>query len=169
LNIGGRAAAPGWELFDARPGPGVDHVGNVNDLSRFADGSFDTVYASHVLEHLDYQGELQNTLAQCLRVLKPGGVVQISVPDMETLCRLMLKPGLSKSERYTVMRMMFGGHIHPFDYHQVGLTQEFLHDFLADAGFVDIQHVSPFKHFFDNSDMKFSDEFISLNMQARRP
>lgn len=62
LHIGGSAAHPGWEVFNAIAGEHVDHVGNANDLSRFADNTFRRVYASHVVEHLDYTAELALTL-----------------------------------------------------------------------------------------------------------
>ncbi|MCX7169852.1 MAG: tetratricopeptide repeat protein, partial [Proteobacteria bacterium] len=48
LHIGGKVRSEGWEVLNALPGPDVDHLGNANDLSRFADNSFDVIYASHV-------------------------------------------------------------------------------------------------------------------------
>jgi predicted SAM-dependent methyltransferase len=168
LHIGGRGPAPGWELMNAREGEGVDHVGNANDLSRFADNSLDVIYSSHVLEHLDYQNEIASTLKDWLRALKPGGLVQISVPDLAVLARLIGDSRLDKAQRFQVMRMLFGGHTHAFDYHQTGLTEEFLSDFLQQAGFVQIERVRPFGLFPDNSDMPYAGVLISLNMQARK-
>ena len=40
------------------------------------------MYSSHFLEHLAYK-DAQNLLAESFRVLKQGGVVRISVPDLE--------------------------------------------------------------------------------------
>lgn len=168
LHIGGRGPSPGWELMNARAGEGVDHVGNANDLSRFADNSLDVIYSSHVLEHLDYQDEIAKTLKDWLRALKPGGLVQISVPDLAVLARLLGDPRLDKAQRFQVMRMMFGGHTHAYDYHQTGLTEEFLTDFLQQAGFVQIERVRPFGLFADNADMQYAGLPISLNMQARK-
>jgi predicted O-linked N-acetylglucosamine transferase (SPINDLY family)/predicted SAM-dependent methyltransferase len=168
LHIGGRGPAPGWELMNARDGTGVDHVGNANDLSRFADNSLDVIYSSHVLEHLDYQDEIARTLKDWLRALKPGGLVQISVPDLAVLARLLGDNRLDKAQRFHVMRMIFGGHTHSYDYHQTGLTEEFLSDFLQQAGFVQIERVRPFGLFADNADMHYAGLPISLNMQARK-
>lgn len=169
LHLGGKVRSQGWEVLNALPGPNVDHLGNANDLSRFADLSFETVYASHLLEHLDYKEELQRTLREWLRVLQPGGKVQISVPDLEVLAGLILDKKLTMPDRFMAMRMIFGGHMDDYDYHQVGLTAEFLSGFLRDAGFVDIQRVDRFGHFADTSDMVFVGQKISLNMQARKP
>lgn len=53
----------------------------------FPDESFDVVYHSHVLEHIDRDAAV--TLPrECRRVLKPGGVLRVVVPDMETIVRV---------------------------------------------------------------------------------
>ncbi len=169
LHIGGTQAVPGWEVLNANPAPYVDHVGNANDLSRFPDGSFSDVYASHVVEHLDYTGELQNTLAEWKRVLAPGGRVHISVPDVDVLAELfLLKQTLSTNERFHVMRMMFGGHEDKYDYHVVGLNAEFLAAFLNGAGYVNVRRVGDLGFFNDTSRMVFAGRPISLNMIAER-
>lgn len=61
----------------------------VHDISRgipYAENSVDAVYHSHVLEHLD-RDVAPVFLAEVLRVLKPGGVHRVVVPDLEALCR----------------------------------------------------------------------------------
>lgn len=170
LHIGGTLRSEGWEVFNALAGDHVDHVGNANDLSRFADGSFSDLYASHVLEHFDYAGELVSTLREWRRVLAPLGMLHVSVPDMDVLADLfLLKDRLSVDERFHVMRMMFGGHVDRYDYHAVGLNEEFLRRFLAEAGFSDIVHVADLGLFNDTSRQQFRGMPISLNMTARKP
>jgi predicted SAM-dependent methyltransferase len=44
--------------------------------------SVDFIYASHFLEHLDNRAG-QHLLEEALRVLKPGGVLRVGVPDLE--------------------------------------------------------------------------------------
>ena len=170
LHIGGEIPHPDWEILDAIPGPHVDHVGNANDLSRFADGTFAALYASHVLEHFDYMGELFKTLKEWKRVLEPGGTLHLSVPDLDVLASLFLrKDQFSVDERFEIQRMMFGGHISPHDYHLVGLNAEFLTVFLRGAGFVDIRQVPELGLFVDTSTMKVGEVLISLNMVAKKP
>lgn len=53
------------------------------------DNSFDAVYNSHVLEHFTLEGSKQ-LLHEMHRVLKPGGVCRVVVPDLEMICRLYL-------------------------------------------------------------------------------
>lgn len=169
LHIGGKIVAPGWEIMDALPGPYVDHLGNANDLSRFPDNTFNDIYASHVLEHFDYNDELLSTLMEWNRVLKPSGRLYVSVPDIDVLARLLLaKDRLNIEERFFVMRMIFGGHIDAHDYHFVGLNEDFLREFLVAAGFDAISKVDRFDMFHDTSCMTFKDELISLNLVAQK-
>jgi SAM-dependent methyltransferase len=50
----------------------------------FPDSTFDVVYHSHFLEHLEREAAL-TFLGECYRVLKPGGILRIVVPDLEKL------------------------------------------------------------------------------------
>lgn len=61
----------------------------VHDLRRplpWATGSVAAVYSSHTLEHLTRE-EGAALLAECARVLRPGGVVRIVVPDLAAVVR----------------------------------------------------------------------------------
>jgi len=56
----------------------------IHDLGKplpFPDGSFEAVYSSHTLEHL-YLEATQKLLKECYRVLAPGGVARMVVPDL---------------------------------------------------------------------------------------
>lgn len=64
----------GMDLF---PGPATAVCGGCEQLP-FADGSFDAVVCTEVLEHLPRPGEC---LREIRRVLKDGGVAYISVPQ----------------------------------------------------------------------------------------
>lgn len=61
----------------------------VHDLANgipFESGSVDAVYHSHTLEHLD-RNVADDLLKEVRRVLKPGGIHRIVVPDLELLGR----------------------------------------------------------------------------------
>jgi len=170
LHIGGKIASLGWEILNIDDAPGVDHLCNANDLSRFASNTFNCIYASHIVEHLDYSKELIATLAEWLRVLRTGGKLYVSVPDIDVLSKLMLdKERLSFKQRYRVMRIMFGGHTDAYDYHQVGLNEEFLRYYLSKAGYADITKVKLLDMFNDASGLRLNDVLISLNMIAVKP
>lgn len=79
-----------WINIDIAPsGPEVI----AHDLSKgipLESNSSDAVYHSHVLEHIRRNEALQFT-KECYRVLKPGGVLRIAVPDLERICRLYVE------------------------------------------------------------------------------
>ncbi|CAB4211900.1 AdoMet_MTases domain containing protein [uncultured Caudovirales phage] len=56
----------------------ADLIGDAATLSLFADESFDAVFSSHVLEHMD---DMQAALNEWSRVIKPGGYLCIYVPS----------------------------------------------------------------------------------------
>ena len=55
----------------------------------FDDNQFDAVYHSHVLEHLE-PADGEKLLSECYRVLRPGGVLRIVVPNLEQIATLYL-------------------------------------------------------------------------------
>lgn len=60
-----------------------------HDLSQglpFAANSFDACYSSHVLEHLSL-ADANAFLEEQKRVLRPGGIIRVVVPDLETISR----------------------------------------------------------------------------------
>lgn len=52
----------------------------------FGDEAFDIVYHSHVLEHFTREQGLF-FLSECYRVLRPGGLLRLAVPDLEGVAR----------------------------------------------------------------------------------
>jgi ubiquinone/menaquinone biosynthesis C-methylase UbiE len=62
---------------------GSGNVSYLNLTKRwpFGDASIDVVYGSHVFEHLSISGS-RHFLKEALRVLKPGGVLRLVVPDL---------------------------------------------------------------------------------------
>lgn len=81
LSIGsGATELEGWRTLDMNPASGADVIHNLYDLPLpFADGSFDTVLASHVLEHIAREKTLP-LVHDVARILKPGGNLIIAVP-----------------------------------------------------------------------------------------
>lgn len=56
----------------------------------FPDQTFELVYHSHILEHFT-RNSAAYFLQECCRVLQPGGILRVVVPDLEQIARLYLK------------------------------------------------------------------------------
>jgi SAM-dependent methyltransferase len=83
LNIGcGKFPRPGWINLDNKVRPGVDCVADLRGDLPFADGSVDYAVAIHVLPHIRLDG-LTAALGRIRRILKPGGVLRLALPDLE--------------------------------------------------------------------------------------
>ncbi len=91
LNLGcGSRFHPDWENVDMCPyGPHV-RVHDLRNRTPYADATFDVVYHSHVLEHFAKKSA-HVFLRECHRILKPGGVIRVAVPDLERIARLYLE------------------------------------------------------------------------------
>ncbi len=69
-----------------RPADGNVIYHDLRHPLEFADNTFDAADATHVLEHLR-PAEGTYFAGELYRVLKPGGVCRVSVPDLERICR----------------------------------------------------------------------------------
>jgi len=67
-----------WITLDLCDNCDIEH--DLRHPLPFPDNSIDKIYASHVLEHF-YYDDLMRLLHECLRTLKPGGTLSVSVPD----------------------------------------------------------------------------------------
>ena len=91
----------------------------------------EAIFSSHVLEHL-FMDEVENLITEMYRVLKPGGVCRIVVPDLEKIIALydpedpreFLKDMFEISSRGAVKNQ-----------HHCGFTGQFLKKMAAEAGF----------------------------------
>ena len=109
INLGaGPDRKPGWVNVDNGIDDDIwgvelkgDHV--VADAREYLDSldadSVDEIYAGHFLEHFEYnlhewqESEAHGLLAACYRVLKPGGIIGIVVPDFKEVIREYIANG----------------------------------------------------------------------------
>jgi SAM-dependent methyltransferase len=84
VNLGcGNDVRDGWINIDSAPRAGV-RAHDIRQGLPFFNNSVDYIYASHVLEHLDYAVALK-LIEDCHRALLPGGVVRFVLPDVPRL------------------------------------------------------------------------------------
>lgn len=134
----------------------------------FEDNSVDEILASHVLEHFTREGGI-GFLMECYRILKPGGVLRLAVPDMDKFITAHLTGDFSPLEGYAwtdLNAFMGGGRNEPVHAmrHQYMYCDASLRHYLRVTGFGDIGRVShaPGLH---------TDAYaaISLYMDATKP
>ncbi len=134
VNLGcGPIDIPGYVNVDMLPLPHVHYVCGVQRLKVFADESIDLLYACHVLEHVPRR-ELGETLEEWRRVLKPGGVLRISVPDFD----LLLKMREAEGTLAAILDPLFGSFEHAYDLHHSAFDAASLGARLAGVGFTSV-------------------------------
>lgn len=122
----------------------VNH--NVLDYPLFANNEFDGILASHCLEHFDCKQGLK-VMRECRRILKPGGVLMVSVPDASYF-RLMHSADTAENAVELFGEPIFApdGEKTFFGYalwnrfHQAILTEDALWAYFIRAGFLN-KHV----------------------------
>jgi len=102
LNVGGNSKQipipdhyRGWNhlLLDIAPGPEVDVLLDARKLSDYHGDKFDSVYSSHNLEHF-YPYDVPKVLSGFMQVLKPGGFVDVRVPDLNSVLQAVVERGM---------------------------------------------------------------------------
>lgn len=143
---------PEWKeiRLDIDPATEPDIVGSMLDMPEVADKSADAIYSAHNIEHV-YCFEVPLVLKEFLRVLKPGGYLLITCPDLQAACSLVAEDKLtdiayqSPAGPITPLDILYGHcdtlvkglleHGHHFMAHKSGFTLKTLTMALQVAGF----------------------------------
>lgn len=99
------AAMTGW------PEEQLDHVRWLNDGSLqfiqrdlrlgfedYPDGSVEAIYCGQMIEHLNPHTEVPAFLAECYRMLRPGGRIRLTTPDLAYLIEAFLSDSMAAFE-----------------------------------------------------------------------
>lgn len=157
LHLGARAAErPGWLTIDLED---ADLRWNVTWGLPLRAGQCEYVYSSHMLEHLYAPDQTTALLREVHRVLRPGGVLRLVVPDMARHVRAYVDGdaeffALAADEYSHYQRSMtplirvleWAGHNARDDCflaHKTGFDLETLRQTLTRAGFTTIERAAP--------------------------
>ena len=141
LNIGaGKKRPEGFTNLGLHP----DHdiVSDIRTLP-LPDDSVDEAMAIHVLEHVN-RWEAPAMLAEWLRVLKPGAMIGIELPELFRCCRAILAgapPNEGLQGLFGEWQLQDETMLHKHAYSEAELRDE-----LEKAGFVNIRFVRPHFH-----------------------
>jgi len=145
LNLGcGSKPQSGYTNCDLFPGPGIDEVFSL-DCVPYADNSVDEIASEHALEHLP-RPRSEAALAEWARVLKPGGRLDLKIPDIELCCQNFLT---DKTNQYTWwLHTIYGvqdyrgnlnyplqNKVNPGQIHYTGYTKDRITELLKINGF----------------------------------
>jgi SAM-dependent methyltransferase len=138
--------------LDIDPGVDPDVIGTIVDMEAIASESADALWSSHNLEHV-FPHEVPRALAEFHRVLRPGGIAYVQVPDLEAPARAVLKGRLdaplyeSPAGPITPLDMFYGHGAAIADgrtymAHHCGFTRHTLARRLKEAGFASVDVAS---------------------------
>ena len=140
-------AGPSWHevRYDIDPAVQPDLVGSITEMGMLGDASFDAIWSSHNLEHLD-AFEVPAALREFRRVLKPDGFALITLPDLRAIARQIANDRLtdalyqSPAGPISPLDMLFGHQAslmqgQRFMAHRGGFTARTLGQALLAAGF----------------------------------
>jgi hypothetical protein len=138
LNIGGGdVPLPGFLTIDRKTGWEAFPLRRSHERgpSTFADNSVDEIRASHVLEHFPGH-KAEEVLREWVRVLKPGGILRVAVPDLDKLFDAVSS---GNPDNWPIQGYLYGGQTDDDDYHRSGYNDGWLRHLMVKVGLHDIQ------------------------------
>lgn len=149
LNLGaGGVLLPGYDNVDRKTGGEAYPLSHAND-------SADEVRAVHLLEHFSHR-QTRDVLKEWVRVLKPGGLLKIAVPDFEYIATRYISGEPGNYERYTM-----GSHADADDRHGATFDEAKLFSLMESVGLTDIER-------WESDAPDCSAMPVSLNLQGRK-
>lgn len=143
LNLGsGNNFMAGYENVDRHIDPAsvqkakhVDGIARREDVYPLQDGdrSCDEVRASHILEHFSHRQTL-DVVKEWARVLKPGGILKIAVPNFDKIVQMY-----SDGSDLNVESYLMGSHTDGDDHHGAIFNEQKLRGLMKLAGLVNIR------------------------------
>jgi predicted SAM-dependent methyltransferase len=146
LNWGcGEWAHAGWINSDIKENEGVDIVADIRDGLPLESDSIDYAVSIHSLPEIPFT-ELVPALEELRRVLKPGGVLRLALPDLDkgidaylrkdsTYFKVPDQDAKSVGAKFVTQMVWYG-------YSRSLFTHEFAHELLEKAGFRWVHHCS---------------------------
>lgn len=183
---------PGWINLDNYPAPLAINLAWGLPLP---DSSTRYVFVSHLLEHLFHPLQSHRLLSEILRVLQPGGVARLVVPDIEQCINAYvnndaaffadrrkhwnwLPEDMTRLESFLAYAGVGPTPEHLFEHHKFGYDFETIKRCLERAGFVNIKRCKyqgsahgalQVDHASSNASAQHEGGHYSLFVEAQRP
>lgn len=142
LNWGcGGAGEPGWINSDRREGANIQLCGDIREGLRLPSDSLDYAVSIHALQEVPFP-DLVPVLQELRRVLRPGGVLRLCLPDLdkglEAYRRRERDYFLVPDEDAQSLGGKFIVHMLWYSYSRVLFTADFIEELLRKAGFREV-------------------------------
>jgi SAM-dependent methyltransferase len=182
IGPGGKRLA-GFETVNFMFGRHIDYVCDATKRLPFTVDTFEVIYASHILEHTPWY-QTQDVLREWIRILRPGGWLEIWVPNGLAICKafvdaetegldpLINDPWTRFNEQRDPCRWASGriftygdgsGRINDPNWHRAMFSPRYLRNCLEEAGLEDVTEM-------DRSEVRGYDHgWINLGMKGRKP
>lgn len=159
-----------WINIDLLYLPHIHYIQDITKLGNFPGNSADIIYVCHAFEHISHR-LLVEVLTGWKRVLKPRGVLRLSVPDFDCIVNIYRA---EQKDITSIVKPLMGGQDHEFNFHYSIFNERYLYDLLKRAGFREIRNWDPSSapyHQFQDWSSKlypiYGREYpISLNLEA---
>lgn len=169
LNLGCfHSKIPGFMGVDVQEVPEADIICDIRNLSFAENDSVEEIYSSHCLEHFPYW-ETIGVLKEWYRVLKPGGILWLAVPDIMKIISLIKTYGYLP----WLECVIYGNGEYKDSAHKAGFDYEKIYGMLKGIGFSEVGRVKYFPYGLSDAstitvtlDGKSTGETISLNVKA---
>lgn len=129
----------GWTHSDIRPLPHIEIITDVFTERRLIAyvprGSCEELQARHVLEHAPYRDTVK-ILKLWLSLLRPGGKIEIHVPDLQWQSKAHANGEITDEE---MVNYAYGDQDYEGNFHHAAFTVDLLTRRLEEAGFVDVE------------------------------
>jgi predicted SAM-dependent methyltransferase len=134
IGCGEKKTIEGSIGLDIRKTDVVDVIADGRQLP-FSNDYFDHVFSSHVIEHFSHR-EINNVLQEWVRVIKPGGIIEIRCPDLQARSLLFfLHPNRQD------IKNIYGDQNYPENTHKCGFSYGLLRKYLEEASVVNVKRI----------------------------
>lgn len=142
LNWGCGSPQPGWLNSDVRPLAGIDLVCDIRDGLPLAGASIDYAVSVHALQEIPLP-DVVPVLRELRRVLRPGGVLRLVLPDLEKGIRAYLEGDrdyfLVPDEDAASLGGKLVVHLLWYGYSRTLFTEDFVEELLRKAKFAKVR------------------------------
>lgn len=172
LHLGsGSAIIPGFINIDMLSIPGVALRCDLSKKLPFKDESIHECYLCHVLEHFATD-QVSQILQELSRIMKPGALLRVCVPDLDTIFRTYVNNIEWFSPPHNPwLGLIYGGQRDEFDFHRTGFNYRWMEYLLQENGFANIERYDP-EEIHGIRDASFAEEpfgvNVSMNVRAIR-